>query len=345
MRGVRRSGFTLIELLVVVSIIALLIGILLPTLGEARRQAGMAGCQSNIRQLAQGVVQGLNQNKDIFPAPPLSVPVAGGGFNGAPGKMANFYATNALPINGWGGESAPGKQPARGWWTDLQNNQIYDLPNNRYASERMGLEMFHFIMFGDLVTEARGAAMLNEPFVSPASRSVKADWDRYREEGTEPTTPHQFPLSMGGYNYVLPTHYERRVFLTREKGGLGFGAQGGGGTTLSPNKSYQPYSAVAFPSAKALFYQFLGDHNRSRSPWFTPGFQTTIALMDGSSRIVVPSQDGIRLTPTQAAQNYEEAGGIENTGWPIGFNWGQIAISGVEYFRFTWGGLAGRDIR
>ena len=63
----RNKGFTLIELLVVISVIAVLMAIMLPTLARARQQGKAVMCLSNLRQLAVASQVYINNNDGYYP--------------------------------------------------------------------------------------------------------------------------------------------------------------------------------------------------------------------------------------------------------------------------------------
>jgi len=71
-RARRRAGFTLVELLVVISIIALLLGLLLPSLAGAREAAHGVVCQANLKSIGAAQQAYISENRGALAGSPAT---------------------------------------------------------------------------------------------------------------------------------------------------------------------------------------------------------------------------------------------------------------------------------
>lgn len=167
----RRNAFTLVELLVVIGIIAVLIGLLLPSLQRARAQANAVACLSEMRQLGQGLIMFSQEHK-------LYVPKAW--FNDEPNPYGQRYVWGYRdPMWGWDyvlNQYLKSKQafqcrsdePAllRGTWNDTWSN-LPDKPeaDNIPSSYRINISNlrngpWHSIKINNIRNPARAIYLL-----------------------------------------------------------------------------------------------------------------------------------------------------------------------------------------
>ncbi len=129
-RQLKHRGFTLIELLGVISIIALLIAILLPSLARAKELANRAVCSANVRGIIQSMVVYAQTNGNVFPCVPgdatagaYNVPTAFITTPSATAPTAGSLLSSTSP-GYYMASSKAGGDPLACWWVLVLENQI-----------------------------------------------------------------------------------------------------------------------------------------------------------------------------------------------------------------------------
>jgi prepilin-type N-terminal cleavage/methylation domain-containing protein len=188
-----RSGFTIVELLVTVSVIALLIGILLPAIGKARDQARLMQSQANLHQIGQAhMTYAAAWNDRQFTLIVDNIAHYGSEANIA---FANYHELNG----GCSGPNQPGCHPSirlgrcddvtgynDGVWTlymSWSSNWTFTLPIN-YEGSRSHFGSFRLpnpLEFSQYIS----GRFYDPVFYAPKDRMVEAAVETCREDACE----------------------------------------------------------------------------------------------------------------------------------------------------------------
>ena len=302
-----RRGFTLIELLVVVSIIALLISILLPAVGTARRQARITIDVQSMKQHATATQIYGGSNQDLLPHAPKVPRSTQAGVNefGRPGRLAWRFGTEDFPTPiGW---EFPRTVPSV-WDIDGFGLQFGD--NN--AFNRMSLHDSYWLVLAPFMNDGEGFAAFNDIFYSASDTQGKRDRDSLFDQvlnnngswegvlgGVNDTQDGEETNSSFRYaNSMLVSFQSQRnpnSNLTPNWGDFS-GALGEGGNlvnTFYAEARQHPNAAVAFPSQKVMYFMQLAFHNTNRQFFFEPNVDAPLAMADGSARAARVYEEGL----------------------------------------------------
>ena len=307
----RRKGFTLVELLVVVSIIALLIGILLPALGEARRSARMVQDIANLNEHGKGTSAYVAEQKGRMP--------------------------NTRPDAAGGNKLGPRTTPKESFaYAGIQEI------NNGFALGGSGVAHGHLWkwyipVFGDYIFDDTGFGLLADIFVSPGAGFIKSNWQFMREQARGQSSVEYLSTSSkynvinsGAANFSHPDLTTKSNFddtdltwiltgsyrytLSAIMGVSNVAAGGFAGTDFfigkpetafskkpvvpwggnfpswAPWRAFVQQSKFAYASKKVLFWDVWAS-NSGAGFYLRPGAQVPVVFVDGSAKVTRPQRD------------------------------------------------------
>ncbi len=347
-----KRGFTLIELLVVIAIIALLVSILLPSLGKARDLAKAAITLSNQKQFTLATLNYATDNREVLSGytPPEPNP------GGTTWTIRMYAGEGVAPVVRTVASEVE--------WMSLRG---YDLifrnstPEYLLAPGSVPTNWLPQINYSHLPLIEYMSKRLPDPVVLGAADIQRQDWQYKLRTGSRPetvtglsgpaTATFRYPYS-SSFSYALHATFPDR------DGTSGNIRQGShlGTFFVTPSVTFRlsrrRASDVASPSRKVAWVEAFARHSGSKK---LPAYhmnnraEPIASFFDGSARFI-KSADATRGAYTLASGivieplslSYDRAGMVEDLPWTTGTD----TYTGPELrgqIRWTKGGLKGFD--
>ena len=344
--GRRARGFTLIELLVVIAIIALLIGILLPALAEARRLARLSICQSDEAQHGKGQGSYAADFEDRTYAftwrsghtestfADLRAQAAGGDNAAAAAQAVDIFRRRAgradiAPIGGWIPHVLYTHLVLQDYWASRLPEKVVVCPEDRY---RLDWQQDNGKLFdaGFWLPYQEPQSAINKRWpYSSSYHVIPATYDTSQSRDINQTggTTVQARLYQGGIahnTYFIP------------------GTAWLGGTRLAD---------AAFPAQKVQLYDEQARHFGETRYYGYSDAKAPLLFFDGSVRVYQTSECNPGWNPNIPGANQDTFVNYTPRVWESPVRGGPNQLpppNGVEslptWYRWTRGGMKGVDV-